>query len=554
MRSSSAANVLARVFTGLVAICFPFAAAGLAQSTLPAGEPQTPAASGLVRTVMSAPRLVKFSAALKDPTGQPLTGVAGVTFAIYKDPQGGTPLWQETQNVQLDGQGNYAALLGSATSEGLPVELFNSGESRWLGVQALAPGAEEQTRVLLVSVPYALKAADADTVGGMPLSAFVLTSPRGGVWSRASSRMAAQAAAAAGTANVLPKWNNDGTLTDSAVFESGGKVGINTKTPAAALDVAGLAGAPGNVKVSGLIDLPNTSKTAAGPTGVISLGGSRFLHNAGGNTFLGANAGNFDTRTFSNTGLGDSVLHNIRQGRNNTAIGHGALAADRDGGANTAVGLRSLASSDESFNTAVGYRALWRSTGRYNIAIGSEAGAEVTTGSDNIYVGSSGAANDSATIRIGDSSQKKTFIAGISGVNVNGAQVVVDQNGQLGIKQSSRQFKYDIQNMGYASDKLHQLRPVTFRYKQAGSDGSHPIEYGLIAEEVAEVYPELVQYAPTGDANTVLYHVLPAMLLNEVQKQHQQIEIQQHQHAAQAAELADLKVRLEALAPGPAPR
>lgn len=90
-------------------------------------------------------------------------------MAIYKDQQGGAPLWMETQNVTLDAQGNYSLLMGATQSEGLPLELFATGESRWLGVQAQLPGEIEQPRVLLVSVPYALKAADADTLGGMPL-------------------------------------------------------------------------------------------------------------------------------------------------------------------------------------------------------------------------------------------------------------------------------------------------------------------------------------------------------------------------------------------------
>src|SRR3989338_5643052 len=109
-------------------------------------------------------RLVQFGGVLKDHMGQPLSGVQGITFSLYKDQQGGAALWLETQNVALDEQGRYTVLLGSTQSDGLPLELFASGESRWLGVQASLPGEEEQSRVLLVSVPYALKAADAETL------------------------------------------------------------------------------------------------------------------------------------------------------------------------------------------------------------------------------------------------------------------------------------------------------------------------------------------------------------------------------------------------------
>src|ERR1035441_5510762 len=153
-------------------------AAHAQQPLATAGDPGAPSVSNPVGSGVVAPRLVKFSGALKDPTGQPLTGVQGVTFALYKDQQGGAPLWLETQNVQADAQGNYAVLLGATKSEGLALELFTSGESRWLGVQAQISGEAEQPRALLVSVPYALKAADADTVGGMPASAFALAQPK----------------------------------------------------------------------------------------------------------------------------------------------------------------------------------------------------------------------------------------------------------------------------------------------------------------------------------------------------------------------------------------
>ena len=118
------------------------------------------------------PRLVKFSGLLKNASGNLLTNTVGITFAIYTEQTGGVPLWQETQNVQFS-QGRYTVLLGESTGAGIPSELFASGQPRWLGVRALLPGEEEQPRVLLASVPYALKAADADTLGGLPPSAFL---------------------------------------------------------------------------------------------------------------------------------------------------------------------------------------------------------------------------------------------------------------------------------------------------------------------------------------------------------------------------------------------
>src|SRR5215469_5804739 len=121
------------------------------------------------------PRVINYAGVLTDLSGKPLTGVTGVTFFLFKDAQGGAPLWMETQNVHPDQAGHYTATLGSTTSQGLPSDVFASGEARWLSMQV--HGQEEQPRVLLVAVPYALKAHDAETIGGLPPSAFMLASP-----------------------------------------------------------------------------------------------------------------------------------------------------------------------------------------------------------------------------------------------------------------------------------------------------------------------------------------------------------------------------------------
>jgi hypothetical protein len=130
------------------------------------------------------PRVISLKGTLNSPDSSH-PGVVGITLALYREQRGGSPLWIETQNVQLDAQGNYNVLLGASTN--LPLELFTSGEARWLGVQMLAPGAEEQPRVRFVSVPYALRAADAERLGGKPLSAFVLA-PESGMKSAAAAK------------------------------------------------------------------------------------------------------------------------------------------------------------------------------------------------------------------------------------------------------------------------------------------------------------------------------------------------------------------------------
>ncbi|MBI3896261.1 MAG: hypothetical protein HY313_10075, partial [Acidobacteria bacterium] len=175
--------------------------------------------------------LMQVNGVLKDQAGQPLTGIQGVTFTLYREQSGGAPLWLETQNVQLDEQGRYGVLLGAVTSDGLPQELFSSGEARWLGVQVNLSGEVEQPRVLLVSVPYALKAADAETLGGLPASAFVLAksavastsllADKAGLPVAAfSDGFTTAAVSGTGTTNKVVKWTDGaaGTLGDSAIF------------------------------------------------------------------------------------------------------------------------------------------------------------------------------------------------------------------------------------------------------------------------------------------------------------------------------------------------
>lgn len=193
-------------------------------------------------TNVTVPPLVNFSGTLTDLSGKPLSGTVGVTFLLYKESQGGSPLWLETQNVQPDYTGHYTVMLGSTSSTGLPSDIFVAGEAHWLGVQVQGQQQEEQPRVLLVSAPYALKAGDAETIGGLPPSAFVLAAAVGS--SKSSSKSAPPANAdvtGTGTVGYIPMWNSTSDIIDSAIFQKSSNIGIGTVTPAAALDVDGKA-------------------------------------------------------------------------------------------------------------------------------------------------------------------------------------------------------------------------------------------------------------------------------------------------------------------------
>jgi len=189
------------------------------------------------------PNLINYSGTLILPSGSGLPAkTVGVTFAIYRQQDSGAPLWVETQNVTPDSTGHYAVLLGSTRAEGIPADLFNTQEQRWLGVQV--EGEAEQPRVLLGSVPYAMKAADAETIGGLPASAFMRATPSQAASSTQSSSgpnlsLNVPPVGGSGTKNFIPIWTSSTNLGNSTMFETGGKVGIGITTPAATLDANG---------------------------------------------------------------------------------------------------------------------------------------------------------------------------------------------------------------------------------------------------------------------------------------------------------------------------
>ncbi len=358
----------------------------------------------------------------------------------------------------------------------------------------------------------------------------------------------------------------------------GGNVGIGTTTPAAKLDVAGTA------RMSDTLTLnPSGDQALHVSTGSIYKGGALFIHTKGGcgNSAFGRRGLENVTTGFNNTASGHRALYSNSSGFNNTANGafalrtnNGsantasgafALSSNTTGGGNTALGNSALSSNTigssntacgvgalgynttGSNNTAIGIGALgYNTTGQRNIALGRNAGQYLTTGDNNIDIGNVGFADEGATIRIGTTpTHTRAFIAGIRGTTTafaNAIPVLVDSAGQLGTVSSSRRFKKEIADMGDLTERLLELRPVVFRYKQEQrvESGEVPLEYGLIAEEVAEIFPDLAVYDEEGQPFTVKYHLLSSMLLNELKKL-----ATREEH--QSRELEILRSRVEAL-------
>jgi hypothetical protein len=244
-----------------------------------------------------------------------------------------------------------------------------------------------------------------------------------------------------------------------------------------------------------------------------------------------------------NVALGYEALHDTTTGINNTATGHEALTANIVGFNNTAHGWHSLQITTGNTNTGVGCDALVNNTiGSNNIALGFRAGANRTTGSNNIDIGNTGVAGESNTIRIGTSGgQSATFVAGVRDVAIAGAQPVgVSASGQLGVRASSARFKEAISSMDKASEAILALHPVSFRY-QKRLDPKEVPQFGLVAEEVAKVNPDLVVPDEEGKPFSVRYEEVNAMLLNEFLKEHRKVEDQNRKIQEQEATIRQLE-------------
>jgi Chaperone of endosialidase len=313
--------------------------------------------------------------------------------------------------------------------------------------------------------------------------------------------------------------------------------------------------------------------------------GSLLFNTADQNTAFGTAALLFNTIGSNNTALGTAALLNNTEGSFNTANGFSALSSNTDGAVNTATGAAALfhntAGSDNTANgfnalnnntegdanTAIGRDALFRNTvGSNNTALGAFAGSSLKGNSNNnIDIGNPGVAFESDTIRVGSEFQTRTFIAGIRGVQTGVADavnVLIDSAGQLGTMSSSRRFKKEIKPMDKASEAILALKPVSFHYK---GDNIGTPQFGLIAEEVAQVNPDLVVRDKNGEIYTVRYEAVNAMLLNEFLKEHRKVEQQEKTIAElksgmtaltatvkeQAAQIQKVSAQLEVTKPAP---
>jgi transposase-like protein len=304
---------------------------------------------------------------------------------------------------------------------------------------------------------------------------------------------------------------------------------------------------------------------AGGSFNTATGAGSLLFNTADENTAFGAASLLFNTGGFNNTAVGAAALSNNTIGNGNTATGINALLSNTEGVVNTASGAAALSSNTTgSNNTAYGEEALENSNNDHNTAVGSSALRSNTTGSENTALGSFAGINVTTADHVicigtnGDNVSDSCFIGNIRGMttaNTDAVPVLIDSAGQLGTASSSRRYKTDIKPMDKASESILALKPVSFRYKV--HKGTTP-QFGLIAEEVAEVNPDLVVRDDKGEVYTVRYDAVNAMLLNEFLKEHHQVQAlkaivtgQQKQIDALTAGLQKVSAQLELSKPAP---
>ena len=280
------------------------------------------------------------------------------------------------------------------------------------------------------------------------------------------------------------------------------------------------------------------------------LGAGTLLANtAGENTATGAGALLSNTTGSGNTADGAFALLSNATGFRNAATGRFALFNNTTGSFNTAHGVDALYSNTAGDgNTANGLSALaFNTTGAFNIALGTSAGQNLTTGDRNIDIGNLGVAAEGHTIRIGTTEdQSATYIAGIAGqtVGAGGSTCYVDNDGKLGVFLSAHRFKTDIADMATASEAILALRPVTFHYKPELDKTGIP-QFGLVAEEVEAINPDLVTRDREGKVSTVRYDQVNAMLLNEFLKEHRKVQEQDRKISEQETTITGLRKEMQ---------
>ena len=527
-------------------------------------------------TATAVPPMIRVAGSLRPATG-PAAPVETVTFAIYADETGGEPLWQETQNLTVNRDGQYTALLGSTVPDGLPLEVFPSKAARWLGIKIERSGEQEQRRVLLASVPYALRASDADTLGGRPATAYLLAESPSGRRSPAGKALDTTGAPLFATTNWIPMaLDNVGGLGNSTMFQNGSFLGVGTTTPfdnmhvrftntagqftgyavqnlgATAASYSGMLfydqnGALGQFQgfnnVTHEYRINNIARNGAsafdGSINFMLGGASKFIVASSGNVGIGTTTPSFKLEVLdpSNTGL--RVQTDTAGGTVASFGGVGSFEIDapfnqagrlrvtESGrvsiGAPFADPLFQLHVTDQSntglrveTNTTGGTVASFGGNGDFQIDAPGFAGRRFLVKED----GSTGIGTETPGSRLDVNGILTVRTLGAAGAT----SLCRNASNQISTCSSSLRYKTNITPFHSGLNLIDRLRPIAFDWKANGE-----ADLGLAAEEVAEVEPLLVIHNESGEIEGVKYDRINLLLINAIKEQQAQIARQQEE-------------------------
>lgn len=511
-----------------------------------AATPDLPAGPEAVTSRALVPRFIKFSGTLVDLAGKPMVGVTDVTFALYSDEGGGTALWYETQTIEADALGRYTVLLGVMHASGVPLELFTTGEAKWLGIGAgNLPESAQGGRVLLVSVPYALKAVDAETLGGKPASAYMLapsesempavgpTSPAGpeapksNVVGKVGKRQLKPLVANPATNFV----DNNGS---QVVFiqqngtgyglnvSSASNYGIYSQELATSGLTHGVVGVGHSVSGAGVFGINMaTTGTAPGVWGVSNSPTGAALYGTNGSTATGLALGVYG-QTSNPGGIG-------LFGRATSATGVTSGIGGRSDSTN-GIGVNAQASA--TTGATMGLIAKVYSVNGTAAIFDNTAGGKLLSGQSNgiekFNLTGAGSGYFAGVVNIGTTSGGAGDL-----LTVNGPMSASTYN-----TPSSIRWKSDVETIEGAMEKVEDLRGVTYDWMATGQH-----QMGFIAEEVAGVVPEVVTYDKDHLPAGLDYSRLSALLVEAVKTQQAEIKSQQEEINQLKVEVQQLKTR-----------